>query len=62
MIGPATNSRVEVGLNMKGVAATDRLQALPAGQMCNYKVRLTAPDEVDEELIRWTRTAYDAAG
>lgn len=61
-IGPATNTRVEVGLNMKGVEPTERLQALPAGQMCNYRVKLTDPKEVDAELIAWIRTAYDAAG
>lgn len=62
MIGPATNTKVEVGLNMKGVAATDRLQELPAGQMCNYKVRLGETGEVDAELLGWIKTAYDAAG
>jgi hypothetical protein len=62
MIGPATNTRVEVGLNMKGVKATDRLQELPAGQMCNYKVKLSAPEEVDGELIAWIKAAFDAAG
>ena len=62
MIGPATNTKVEVGLNMKGVKATGRLQELPAGQMCNYKVRLGDQSEVDAELIGWIRTAYEAAG
>jgi hypothetical protein len=62
MIGPATKTRVEVGLNMKGIAATERLQALPAGQMCNYKIKLTEMTEVDAELLGWLRTAYDAAG
>lgn len=62
MVGPATNTRVEVGLNMKGAPATDRLEALPAGQMCQYKVRLTDPSQVDAELTQWLRTAYDAAG
>jgi len=62
MIGPATNTRVEVGLNMKGVKATDRLQQLPVGQMCNYKVKLTDAKEVDAELIAWIKTAYEAAG
>ena len=38
MIGPATNTRVEVGLNMKGVAATARLAEMPGGSMCNYKI------------------------
>ena len=32
MIGPATNTRVELGLNMKGVPATDRLLEQPPGR------------------------------
>jgi hypothetical protein len=59
MVGPATNTRVEVGLNMKGVAGTSRLEALPPGGMCQYKVRLTGPAEVDHELVAWIRRAYD---
>jgi hypothetical protein len=62
MVGPATNTRVEVGLNMKGVPGTERLQELPAGGMCNYRVKLTAPDDVDGELLAWIRTAYESAG
>jgi hypothetical protein len=62
MVGPATDTRVEVGLNMKGVPGTDRLEALPAGQMCQHKVRVTAPAQVDAELVAWIRQAYDAAG
>jgi hypothetical protein len=61
MVGPATNTRVEVGLNMKGVQGTSRLEALPAGQMCQYRVKLTSPAEVDAELIAWIRAAYDAS-
>jgi len=62
MIGPATNTRVEVGLNMKGVKATDRLTELPAGQMCQYKVKLSEAKEVDKELVDWIRQAYESAG
>jgi hypothetical protein len=51
-----------VGLNMKGVESTPRLQALPAGQMCNYKVRLTDASEVDAELLGWIGAAYAGAG
>ncbi len=36
MIGPATNTRVEIGLNMKGVAATARLIEMPSGGMDIY--------------------------
>lgn len=62
MIGPATNTRIEVGLNMKGLKASDRLQELPAGQMCNYKVKLTTFEDVDSELLVWIKAAFDAAG
>lgn len=62
MIGPATNDRVEVGLNMKNVAATPRLVAQAPGGMCQYIVRVTGADEVDAELVAWIRAAYDAAG
>jgi hypothetical protein len=60
-IGPATNTRVEVGLNMKGVKATPRLEALPPGGMCQYRVKVTTASEVDAQLLGWIRTAYDAS-
>jgi len=62
MIGPATNTRVEVGLNVKGLQAGDRLLEQPAGRMCNYIVRLTDAGEADAELIGWIKTAYETAG
>jgi hypothetical protein len=62
MIGPATNTRVEVGLNVKGLKPNERLQELPPGQMCNYKVRLGEPREVDAELLGWIKAAYDGSG
>ena len=61
MIGPSTQTRVEVGLNMKDVAPTARLIALPAGGMCQYKVNITELSEVDAELLAWIRFAYDFA-
>jgi hypothetical protein len=62
MIGPATNSRVDVGLNMKGAPPTDRLRQMPPGGMCSHQVRVTRPDEVDAELIGWIREAFEQAG
>ncbi|MES1240079.1 MAG: DUF5655 domain-containing protein [Acidobacteriota bacterium] len=62
MIGPATKTRVEVGLNMKGAEATPRLLAMPAGGMCQYKVNVADAAEVDPELVAWIRQAYEAAG
>ena len=62
MIGPATNTQLEVGINIKELAASDRLKTLPAGQMCNFKVRLSSIAEVDAELLGWLKAAYQAAG
>ncbi|NNE10193.1 MAG: DUF4287 domain-containing protein [Gemmatimonadetes bacterium] len=62
MIGPATNTRVEVGLNMKGVEGTDRLEEQRPGQMCQYKVKLTEVKDVDAKLIAWIKQAYESAG
>lgn len=62
MIGPATNTRVEVGINAKDLTATERLAAMPAGGMCNFKVKLTEAGQVDAELIAWLRHAYMSAG
>lgn len=62
MIGPATNTRVEVGLNVKDLKASERLLEQPAGRMCNYIVKLTDANEVDATLIAWIESAYEAAG
>jgi hypothetical protein len=62
MIGPATNTRVEVGINHKALDPHPRLLEQPAGSMCSYKVKLTQVDEVNEELIAWIRQAYESAG
>lgn len=60
-IGPATNAEVEVGLNVKSLAADERLTQLPPKGMCDYKTRLSSPAEVDATLVAWLRKAYDAA-
>lgn len=61
MVGPASKGRVEVGLNMKGIEGTSRLESLPPGGMCQYRVFLTYASEVDEELIGWIKIAYESA-
>jgi len=61
MIGPGTKTRVDVGINMKGVKGTARLAELPPGGMCQYRVQVTDPKEVDKELVGWVKQAYDAA-
>ena len=62
MIGPATKTRVEVGINSKTLETTDRLLSMPPGGMCQFKVNVTDASQVDAELIAWVKQAYDGAG
>ena len=62
MIGPPTNSRVELGLNIKELPDSPRLEKLPPGKMCNYQVKLTDVSQVDAELAGWIKQAFAAAG
>ena len=62
MLGPATNTRFELGINIKDLAPDERLIEQPAGSMCNYKIRLTEPGQVDEIVVSWVRLAYEKAG
>ena len=49
MVGPVTNSRIEVGLNMKDIQPTGRVQQNPPGGMCQYKVKVTSLADVDAD-------------
>lgn len=62
MVGPATKTQIEIGLNARDLPAGERLIAQKPGGMCQYKVRLASADEVDAELVAWIRRAYEAAG
>jgi hypothetical protein len=62
MLGPGSNTRLELGINIKNLEDDDRLIPQPAGSMCNYKVKLTEVNQVDETVIGWVRKAYEAAG
>ena len=62
LIQPSTKTRVDVGLNLKGVEPTDRLELSGSfNAMCTHRVRLSTPDQVDGELVGWLKQAYDGA-
>ena len=62
MIGPGTKNRLELGLNLKGVPATERLLEQPPGGMCQYKVYLTSVEGVNTEVVGWLTQAFQSAG
>ena len=62
LIQPSTQTRVDVGLNLKGEAATARLEESGSfNSMVLHRVRLSDASEVDAELIGWLREAYERA-
>lgn len=62
LIKPATKTRIDLGLKLKGKPTTDRLESSgPFGSMCTHRVRLAAAEEVDDELIAWMKEAYEMA-
>lgn len=62
MVGPATKTKVEIGINAKGLPTSTRLAEQPPGSMCNYKIRLSSIEDIDAELVGWLRQAYDQSG
>jgi len=62
MLGPRTNDRFELGLNLKDDISDTRVKIVPPDGMCQYIVPLTSADEVDAKIIGYVRRAFDAAG
>lgn len=61
MLGPKTNDRFELGLNLKETIDDPRARALPPGGMCNYVVALADVCQIDPGLIALIQRAYEAA-
>lgn len=61
MVGPATVSEIEIGLNCKSLEPHPRLKMLPPGQMCQATTRLSEAAQIDATLKAWIRAAYEAA-
>ena len=59
---PSTATRLDVGLNLKGVAPAGRLEASGSfNAMCTHRVRVESAAAADKELIGWLKKAYEAA-
>ncbi|MCP3980719.1 MAG: DUF4287 domain-containing protein [bacterium] len=60
LITPATKTRVDLGLALKGEAAKGRLETYNA--MCSHRVRLESAKEFNAEVKKWMREAYARSG
>ena len=62
LIQPSTLTRLDVGINLKGVPPTSRLELSGSfNAMVSHRVRLNSKEEVNKELIEWLKEAYDRA-
>ncbi len=60
LVQAATKSRVDLGLNLKDVVPTERLENgnIFSG-MCTHRLRLMSRSDVDPDVISWLKQAYD---
>lgn len=59
---PSTKTRFDVGLKLKGVEPSGRLEAAGSwNAMMTHRVRLASVDDVNDELFAMIRAAYDGA-
>lgn len=62
MLIPATKTRYEIGISLKGQEEMGVLVAEKPGSMCTHKIKFGSLKEANKEVIAWIRKAYDKAG
>jgi len=60
LITPATKTRIDLGVALKGDEPAGRLEAYNA--MCSHCVRLESGVDFDDEVKNWVREAYSRSG
>jgi hypothetical protein len=61
IVQPSSAERLDIGIKLKGAEPTTRLE--PAGSwnsMVTHRVRITQPEQFDDELVAWLKRAYSA--
>lgn len=62
LVQPSTKTRVDLGIQLKGVEPQGRLEASGSfSAMVGHRIRLESAADVDDEVVGWLRRAYDAA-
>ncbi|MBL7738337.1 MAG: DUF4287 domain-containing protein [Chitinophagaceae bacterium] len=63
LIQPSTKDRLDVGLNIKGVAPSgDVIASGSWNAMCTHRIKIEDEKMINKELINWIKQAYDQAG
>jgi hypothetical protein len=62
LVVPSTAKRLDLGLNLKGVEPTGRLEASGSfNAMCSHRVRLESASDFDADVKKWLKRAYESS-
>jgi len=62
LIQPSTKNRIDVGIKLPDTAPGERLEASGSfNAMVTHRVRVSAVEDIDDELLGWLRAAYEQA-
>ena len=62
ILKPATKTRFEIGINLKGQEPRGILEPEKQNSMCSHKINITDINQIDKEVLNWLEKAYDNAG
>lgn len=63
LIQPSTKDRLDVGLNIKGVAPSGIATAAGSwNAMCTHRIKVEDEKTIGKDLLNWIKKAYEQAG
>ncbi len=63
IIQPSTKERLDVGLNIKGVAPSGITEeGSKWNAMCTHRIKIVEEKAINKDLFNWIKKAYDQAG
>jgi len=62
ILNPASKTRFEIGINLKGHEPKGKLEPEKPNSMCSHKINIGNMTDIDKEVLDWIKTAYDNAG
>lgn len=63
ILQPATKTRFEIGLNIKGQEPKGILEIISTpNSMCSHKINLETENDITKEVLDWVKKSYQNAG
>jgi predicted transport protein len=63
VLQPATKTRFEIGINLKGESGDAILKPITTSNaMCSHKIDIASDADVTPQVLQWIKTAYEKAG